>query len=298
MRKINEISQEFVMNVIPARAQDSHKGSFGSVLNIAGSKNYMGAAYLSSLSALRAGCGYVTLASIEPVIESVAAKTSEVVFYYTRQDDYTISAKSVRDLIKLSGKHKVVSIGCGLSTTAYQDNEIDILVNDFFEEQKDSDKIFVIDADALNSVSRLKNFVFPKNSVLTPHPKELSRLLNIEVEEILADRIKYAEIAADKFGATVVVKGHETVIADEENVYVNRSGNSALAKAGSGDVLTGIIAGFAAQGTSPAEAAALAVYLHGLAGKLAAEKMTQYGVVASDLIEYLPAAIKHLFSIN
>ena len=298
MRKINDVTQEFVMNIIPARAQDSHKGSFGSVLNIAGSKNYPGAAYLSSYAPLKVGCGYVTLASIEPVIASVAAKTSEIVFYYTRQDDYTISAKAVRDLVKLANKHKVISIGCGLNTTAYQGNEIDMFVNDFFNELIESEKIFIVDADALNSVSRLKNFVFPKNSIITPHPKELSRLLNVEIDDILADKIKYAEIAADKYGVTIVLKGHETVIADQENVYVNHNGNSALAKAGSGDVLTGIIAGFAAQGASPAEAAALSVYLHGLAGKIAAEKMTQYGVVASDLIEYLPLAIKYLFSAN
>jgi len=296
MRKINEITQDFIINVIPARAQDSHKGSFGSVLNIAGSKNYMGAAYLSSMAPLRSGCGYVTLASIEPVINAVAAKSSEIVFHYTRQDDFTISAKSVKELAKLADKHKIVSIGCGLNTTAYQDNEVDTLVDEFLDIFTDSDKVFVIDADALNSIARTKHFNLPKNSILTPHPKELSRLLEVNVEDILADKLKYAEIAADKFNVTVVIKGHETVIADSENLYINQNGNSALAKAGSGDVLTGTIAGFAAQGASPSEAACIGVYLNGLAGKLAAEKKTQYGVLASDLLEYIPAAVKHLFS--
>ena len=296
MRKINEITQDFIVNIIPARAQDSHKGHFGSVLNIAGSKNYPGAAYLSSTAPLKVGCGYVTLASIEPVIQAVAAKSAEIVFHYARQDDFTISAKSAKELAKLTDKYKVISIGCGLNTTAYQDNEVDNFVGEFLNILSDSDKIFIIDADAINSIARIKDVNLPKNSILTPHPKEMSRLLDIPSEEILSDRLKYAEIAADKFNAAIVLKGHETIIADSENIYVNQNGNSALAKAGTGDVLTGTIAGFAAQGASPSEATCIAVYLNGLAGKLAAEKKTQYGVVAQDLLEYLPAAIKYLFS--
>jgi hydroxyethylthiazole kinase-like uncharacterized protein yjeF len=149
----------------------------------------------------------------------------------------------------------------------------------------------VLDADGLNLLADLQPLALPRALVMTPHEKELARLLKVSPETVHADRAGYAERAARKYSAVVVLKGMGTVITDGERGFVNPTGNSALAKAGSGDALTGMIAGFLAQGLSPLDAACVAVYLHGLAGELAAKELTEYGVLASDLRAFVPRAI-------
>jgi NAD(P)H-hydrate repair Nnr-like enzyme with NAD(P)H-hydrate dehydratase domain len=163
----------------------------------------------------------------------------------------------------------------------------------------------IFDADALNFMSHLlhpsgpskTSINLPKNSIITPHPKELSRLLNVDVSEIQAKRVHYASIAAKQLNTVVVLKGKHSVISDGERVFINPTGNSALAKAGTGDVLTGMISGFCAQGVSPINAACLGVYLHGLAGDIAAEDLSQYGMLASDLLNYIPNAILKVLAV-
>jgi len=296
MRTTVELSPEFVLNILPAREKNSHKGIFGSVLNIAGSVNYPGAAYLSSISPLKTGAGYVTLASIDTVINSVAAKTSEVVFFPLRCSDGRISCKNVDNLVKLAQKHTVVCLGCGIGVLPESDENVSQFVINFLEEIENSDIKIVIDADAINAIAKMKYTRLPKNSILTPHPKELARLLNLPLEKVLSEKNKYTELAADKYNAVVIAKGFTTVIADSDCTYISSTGNSALAKAGTGDVLTGMIAGFVAQGASLVEAAALGVYLHGCSGKMAAEKMTQYGVLASEVVNFIPLTMKRLLS--
>ena len=195
------------------------------------------------------------------------------------------SISSLNDLLFLQN-YPVVSIGCGLSL----DEDTKLFFSNFLSQIDDSKKL-VIDADAINMLSLLSYNKVIKNSILTPHPKELSRLLNVSVDEILQNREKYARIASQKFECITVLKGKETIVTDGDQIYVNTTGNSALAKAGSGDVLTGIISGLLSQHLSCLNAAILGVFLHGLAGDLASKDLTIYSVLASDVIDYIPFAI-------
>jgi len=270
---------------LPLRPQNSHKGTFGKVLNIAGSKRYSGAAVLSSISVLRAGAGYVTLACPEEIISSVSSYSPDITFFplnfrAVSNETNNLFFKSVND-------YSVVSLGCGLTC--------DFEVKSFVADLIDKIKIpTVIDADGLNILASSDVDVFTFPSVITPHPKELSKLMGVEISEIQKNREKFCISASKKYNSVCVLKGHNTVVSDGEEVYINQTGNSSLAKAGSGDVLTGIIAGFAAQGCSVFQAAVLGVYLHGLCGELAGAELTEYSVLASDLLNYIPYAVKKL----
>lgn len=262
---------------IPERRQNSHKGTFGKVLNIAGSPNFSGAAFLSSRSALKVGCGYVALASCPSVLQAVESMTPDIVL---------IPIKQVKNVIK---NYDVVSFGCGFSTEA----PAVLMYKSIMTELAILDLPVVLDADGINLLAKFKKIVLPDKLILTPHPKEASRLLGRPVEDILDNPEDAATEISLNFKCTTVLKLHNTVICSKKlNVYINKTGNSALAKAGSGDVLCGMIAGFLAQGLKPFEAAKTAVYLHGLAGELASKDLTEYSVLASDLLKYVPEAIK------
>lgn len=264
---------------LPVREQLSNKGTFGKVLNVAGSENYTGAAYLSSISALKVGCGYVALSSSPKVINTVALKTSDLVFV------------PITDVKKELSKYDVVSVGCGLST----DLSVSILFKSLMESLSTFEGPVVLDADGLNLLSKMKNVVLPSNLVITPHPKEASRLLKVEVEEILENPMSYAKVLSEAFNCTTVLKLHSTVVCSSDGeIYINETGNSALAKAGTGDVLAGMIAGFCAQKMDAFEASKLAVYLHGKAGEIASSMLSEYSVLASDLLKYIPLAIMDL----
>lgn len=290
----DEITKELAASLLPRRPENSHKGTFGKILNISGSVNYQGAAYLSSISALKTGAGYVTLAAIQKVIDNIAAKTPDITFLPLR-DSYgqciaSDALSEIRDIIK---DFNVISIGSGLSdkpaAMAFVDEALKYL--------SETNMPVVIDADALNAISHLGITKIPSNSVITPHPKELSRLLNIPVDEIQNDRVQYAKFAAQKLSCTVLLKGKNTVIASDTGIFTNPTGNSALAKAGSGDVLTGIISGLIAQGVSVKDSTVLGAYLHGLAGELASRELSEYSVLASDIINYIPSAIKNILTV-
>ena len=262
---------------MPIRPENSHKGSFGRVLNISGSDYMPGAALLSSLSALTIGCGYVFLCSTEQVINAVAAQTQNIVF------------APLSDLIEQLNFADVLLIGCGLSLS---DNAKSIFA-DALKNVKDIP--VVIDADGLNILSVLDQVILPKNLILTPHPKEAARLLRVSVEDILSDTVEAAKEISEKYSCVTVLKTHKTVVCSQTfEIYINNTGNSALAKAGSGDVLAGMIAGLLGQKCDLYYSAKLGVYLHGLCGDLAKNDLTEYGVLAHDLIRYIPSSIKTL----
>ena len=264
---------------LPERKQKSHKGSFGKVLNIAGSPNFIGAAYLSSISALKVGCGYVALASCPSALQAVAAKTPDIVL---------VPIKQVKNVIK---NYDVVSFGCGFSTEA----PAVLMFKSIMTELAILDLPVILDADAINLLAKFKKIVLPDRLILTPHPKEASRLLGKDVSEILANPEDAATEISLNFKCTTILKMHNTVICSKKlNYYTNTTGNSALAKAGTGDVLCGMIAGFLAQGMKTFDACKTAVYLHGKAGELASEDLTEYSVLASELLDYIPKAIKEL----
>lgn len=287
-----EITAQSVKALMPQRPQQSNKGTFGKVLNIAGSIEYQGAAYLSSVAPLKTGAGLVTLATIEPLINNLAGNCPWVTFYPLR--DYykkCIASDAFGDVLNIIENYNVISVGPGLSDTA----ATNAFVDDLIKYLNKNNKKTVIDADAINVLSKSELSSFPSDSVITPHPVELSRLINTPVKDIQNDRIKYAKLTAEKFGCCVVLKGNQTVVCTKDlEVFVNTSGNSALAKAGSGDVLTGIISGLMAQDVSVENAAKLGVYLHGLCGELASQDLSLYSVLATDQIDYIPQAIKKI----
>ena len=283
------IDRNYILDILPQRPQDSHKGTFGSVLNIAGSTQFTGAAYLSSVSSLKVGAGYCTLASCSDVIETISATTPDITFFDLDQSQYgTIPKESVK-LAQGFKNYDAISIGCGLNLAG---GVCDFIIG-FLKKNQNNHVPIIIDADAINAISTSKYFSLPMNSMITPHPMELSRLMGYDIKDIVANRIQCAMDSAKELDCIVLLKGHQTVIAvPNGKVFVNTTGNSALAKAGTGDILTGMIAGFCAQGLPLEHAACAAAYIHGLAGELAAKSLTEYCVLASDLMHYIPTAMK------
>lgn len=280
---LKNIDKKFVFGKMPERIENSNKSTFGKIINIAGSINYIGAAYLSSISALKIGAGCLTLASIDEVVNSVSALSPEITFQRLKSFNGAVSNDNIIDL----SVYNVVEIGCGLTNT----EETQKFVFDILNKRNQN---LVLDADGINILSLTNENISLKNTIITPHPKELSRLLHVDVDEIINNREKYARITSQKYECITVLKGHNSIITDGEDVYVNQTGSSALAKAGSGDVLTGIISGLLAQKLSCLDAAIVGVYLHGLSGDIASEDLTKYSVLASDIIEYIPFAIKEI----
>jgi len=263
---------DYKLPSLPKRDENSNKGTFGKVLNIAGSEYMPGAAYLSSISALKIGAGYVQLLSNKSVLNIVATHAPEIVL--------SDSVKNIN-----FREYSVVSFGCGCGVSEETKDKLFILYD------KRDNIPTIIDADGLNMLSEY-NFEFDKNTVLTPHPKEASRLLGCDITDILKNPIKSAKDISKKYNCITVLKSHNTIVTDGNILYKNSTGCSALAKAGSGDVLCGMIAGLIAQNMDIFDAAALGVYLHGLTGDIAAENLSEYGVLASDLLRYIPFAIK------
>lgn len=263
---------------LPKRIENSNKSTYGRVLNFAGSDYMSGAAYLSSVSALKTGCGYCFLCSTDRVMDIVAAKTSNIVFL------------PLSDLTQNLDSFDVVMCGCGLS----QSDVALAKLTDLFAGLNPKTPL-VIDADAINLISKTPQIFLSKRFekvIMTPHPKEAARLLNSSVEEVLADVRLSAEKIAAKYNCVTVLKTHNTVIVSPSGeFYENHTGNNSMAKAGSGDVLTGMISGIAAQGANLFEAAVLGVYLHGMSGEIASKSLTNYSVMAEDLIANIPNAI-------
>lgn len=260
---------DYKLPQLPIREQNSNKGTFGKILNVSGSDYMTGAAYLSSAAALRVGAGYVELASCERVLDVVSKLAPEIV---------------LAPLSKISEiDASVLLVGCALS----------IYNKGIFETALSKNLPTVIDADGLNILAK-NDIKLPANVILTPHPKEASRLLNCTLDEVLENMEIAAKKICQKYNCITVLKSHKTIVTDGNKIYYNTTGNSALAKAGSGDVLAGMIAGFTAQKMAGFDASVLAVYLHGLAGELAAKDLSEYGVLASDLLKYIPSAIKSL----
>lgn len=266
---------------LPKRIENSNKSTYGRVLNIAGSDYMTGAAYLSSVSALKVGCGYCFLCSTERVISAVAAQTQNIVFMPLNDLE-----KSLQENI-----FDVVEIGCGLSQS---DTAVEIFNTTIKNISKD--KILIIDADGLNILSKEPQIFTSlnlRNIVLTPHPKEAARLLDCTLEEVLDNTFESAQKISRIYNAITVLKTHRTVVVSPAGkTYINTTGNNSMAKAGSGDVLAGMISGFAAQKIDLFEACVIGVYLHGLSGDLAKEELTEYSVMAEDLISYIPLSIK------
>ncbi|MDD5166313.1 MAG: NAD(P)H-hydrate dehydratase [Candidatus Omnitrophica bacterium] len=269
------------------RKPDSHKGDFGHIFILAGSRRFSGAAVLCALGAMRAGAGLVTLGIPKSLNSAIIKIKPEEVMTLplseTKEGTLSSSAyKKISDFIK---DIDVLVVGPGLS----QNKETQRLARKVI---KEIGKPMVIDADGLNAlVGHLDLLKGVK--VLTPHPGEMARLLGSSIKVVQSQRKKIAEKFARDYKVAVVLKGYNSIVADcKGNLYVNRTGNPGMATAGSGDVLTGMIAAFLGQGLDTFNAAKYAVYIHGLAGDLGAEEKTQISLIASDIIAKIPEAVK------
>ncbi len=282
---------EDIFKIIPSRPVDGNKGTFGNVLVVAGARGFSGAAALSALSALKIGAGYVRLAAPECVIDKLDPKLLEVVKVPLAQTaDGTISSRAVAKLLPLLGTTNVVVVGPGITT---HPETADFLFK-FLPRVRVP---LIIDADAINIIAKapavLKSIRAPL--AMTPHPGELSRLIKKDSRLINHDRIDIAAKYAKKFGAVMVLKGAPTAVASPKGeVYVNPTGNSGLAKAGTGDVLVGMIAGLCAQKVPPLYASVAGVFLHGLCADLLLDTTGRYSIMAGDLIRHLPKAIRYI----
>ena len=275
--------------VFPRRKPDTHKGDYGHIFILAGSLGLSGAAVLCANSAMRSGAGLVTLGVPEGVYSIIAKKAYPEVMVrpLAETKDKTLSLKAYPAIMSLIEKTDVLAIGPGLSRNPQTQKLIRRIISNIH-------KPMVIDADALNALSGNLEIlrINPNLKILTPHPGEFSRLSGAPRVYIQKNRETLAKKFACDYNIILVLKGHHTVVASADKVYVNKTGNPGMATAGSGDVLTGIISALLGQGLDGFSAAKTGAYLHGLAGDLAARKKTQPGIIASDIIENIPAAIK------
>jgi len=291
------------------RKPDAHKGDFGKVCIIGGCLGFSGAPALAGRSALRAGAGLVRVAvpkGILPIVASIEPSFTTIPL--SEDSAGRISEKAVNTVLNAVGDNNVFAFGPGIGISGGIQSILETLL-------RQENLRMVIDADGLNNLAKIKNW--PQitsheqrvtshepalrsfsvegsraaNLILTPHPGEMKRLWSGLLRDPLpADRTEQAAQFAKHTGTTTVLKGAGTVVAGDNKIYVNTTGNPGMATAGSGDVLTGVIAALAGQGLTNFDAAVLGVYVHGLAGDLAAQKLGQVSLIATDIIDFLPEA--------
>jgi hydroxyethylthiazole kinase-like uncharacterized protein yjeF len=289
------ITEDWVKSVLPARPAAANKGSFGKVLVVAGSINYIGAAYLACMGAARVGAGLVTLSTASSLQPILAAKMTEITYVPLPESAAGIIASGAASVIKqcLSG-YEVLLLGCGLGQKAAVSGFVKSLL---FGRGKGQLPTLILDADALNILARLPDWWQKLNQdvILTPHPGEMARLAGVEVDEVQRRRLDMARKMAAEWQKVVVLKGAYTIVAASDGrARISQSANPGLASAGTGDVLSGVIAGLAAQGLSPFDAAACGVFLHAQAGEIISMEMGRAGMLASDLLPVLPKVIKRI----
>ncbi len=286
-----QLTPETIRVLLPARADEAHKGTFGHVLVLAGSRGFTGAAKLATEAAYRAGAGLATLGLPQPLVPIVVPALIEAMWLAlpaTKNDSFSVEAIAPA-LVAAENKQAVV-LGPGISTH----DDTRRFVIEFLKQNKTP---LLIDADGLNAVSINSGVIASALApvIVTPHPGEMARLAGISIEHVQRDRIGVATQFAARHKCVVVLKGHETVVANTSGDYcVNTTGNAGMATGGTGDVLAGIIGGLIAQGIALWDAARIGVYAHGLAGDIAARAHTQRGMIARDVLAALPYAWQEL----
>ena len=277
------LNHEDVLSILPDREAWGHKGDFGKLLLLCGSRGYTGAAYLAAMGALRCGAGLVFLGVPESIYAIEAVKLSEPVVFPLPDRGGMLSRETIPEILERLPRMDAVLVGCGLG----QSEDTFAVVRAVLENAACP---VVLDADGINLLAGHKDLLrgraYP--TILTPHDGEFARLGGIIGE----DRQRAAEELARDLGCTVLLKGHRTCITDGKRTYINHTGNPGMAVGGSGDVLAGIITALLGQGIGPLEAAASGAWLHGRAGDLCAERLGQYGMLPSDMLEVLPRLLK------
>jgi NAD(P)H-hydrate epimerase len=288
------MTSDWAKSVLPERPLGANKGSFGKVLVVAGSINYIGAAYLACSGAMRVGAGLVTLATAHSLQPVLASKLTEVTYLPLPEfSPGIISSEAARLIHQQIGQYNVLLLGCGLG----QSQSAIKLIKSTLLSGRVLLPALVLDADGLNIMAEIPKWwqQLTKDAILTPHPGEMARLAGVSVDEVQSNRIAMAEKVALDWRKIVVLKGANTVVATPEGQSrISPVANPGLASAGTGDVLSGAIAGLVAQGLSLFDAAALGVYLHGEAGEMVKARLGDTGMIATDLLPALPLVIKQL----
>ena len=269
------------------RAAEAHKGDFGKVCVIAGSVGMSGAAALAGRAALRCGAGLVRVATPKSALPTVASIEPSFTTIALAEDSVgRISAKAVNTILDAASENDALAFGPGIGVSG----ELQSILQSLLEQKQVR---LIIDADGLNNLAKIKDWPVKLKAelILTPHPGEMKRLWSgVFREELPGDRQEQAVQLAQQTKTVVALKGAGTVVTDGEKVYVNKTGNPGMATAGAGDVLTGAIAALMGQGLNNFDATVHGVYIHGLAGDIAAEKVGQVSLMATDIIETLPDA--------
>ncbi len=287
----NLIDNSMVKSLIRKRKKISHKGTYGRIGIIAGSLGMTGASFLASQATLRSGSGLVFTITPKSLSHIMEIKTTEIIVKPVEDEGRGyFTNSSLKEILETIDKMDAIALGPGIGI---DDKRIKIV-----EEILQYSKIpIILDSDGINCIAKKPKTLIRRigETIITPHPGEMARLLNISIDEVQSNRIKYAKKASERFGVITVLKGANTIVSDMSgNIYMNTTGNAGMATAGSGDVLTGIISSFIGQKFGVLNSALAGVYIHGLAGDLAANDKGQYGMISSDIIEKLPYAIKHI----
>lgn len=280
---MKELTHKAVLEILPDRDPDAHKGRFGKILLLCGSRGYTGAAALAAMGALRSGAGLVFLGVPESIYAIEAVKLNEPVVFPLPDEGGKLSETAIPEILERLPKLDAVLIGPGLGQSRGTLAVVRAVLENFHGP-------VVVDADGINVLTAHKDILRGRTApvILTPHDGEFARLGGV----IGSDRPAAAERMARDLGCILLLKGHRTVITDGQTTYINGTGNPGMAVGGSGDVLSGIIVSLLGQGIAPLEAAACGAWLHGAAGDLCAAEIGQYGLLPTDMVNVLPRLLK------
>lgn len=281
--EVRELNHESVLSLLPDRASEGHKGSFGKLLLLCGSRGYTGAAYLAAMGALRCGAGLVFLGVPESIYGIEACKLNEPVVFPLPQRDGMLSREAIPEIRERLQRADGVLIGCGLGQSEDTLSVVKTVL-------REAGCPVVLDADGINVLAPHKDILRGRAhpTILTPHEGEFLRFGGT----LSGDKMACASRYALEWNSIVVLKGHRSCITDGKTGYVNPTGNPGMAVGGSGDVLAGMITALLGQGLAPLEAAAAGCWLHGGAGDLCARELGQYGMLPTDMLSVLPRLLK------
>ncbi len=277
------LTHKDILHLLPDRKPESHKGDYGKILLLCGSRGYTGAAALAAMGALRTGAGLVYLAVPECIYAIEAVKLAEAIVLPLPDQDGKISTEAIEQIREMLNGKDAVLIGPGIG----QSEGIFTAVQTVLEEFSGP---VVLDADGINVLAQHKDILRGRTgtTILTPHTGEFARI----ADTITGDRLVDAVSFADSYQVILLLKGNKTVITDGKTAYINHTGNPGMAVGGSGDVLSGVIVSLLGQGLDPLMAAACGAWLHGAAGDICAEEIGQYGMLPTDMLLTLPRLLK------